>query len=59
MAANRMNAANVVTNELIEDLGNAIDAKSLLAGAEATGAHGEGVRTTFKRISADAELLPR
>ena len=52
MAADRMKAATVMTDELIEDLGNAIDARSLLAGGEATGAHGESVRVTFKRISA-------
>lgn len=53
MATDRMKAAAVITDELIEDLGNAIDAKSLLAGGEATGAHGESVRVAFKRISAN------
>jgi hypothetical protein len=52
MAAGRLGAAKFLTEDLYEDLGNAIDAKSLLAGGEATGANGESVRVTFKRISA-------
>ncbi len=54
IAAGRMGAANYLSDELYEDLGNAIDAKSLLAGGEATGTNGESVRVTFKRISANA-----
>jgi len=52
IAAGRLGAANLLTEDLYEDLGNAIDAKSLLEGGEATGANGESVRVTFKRISA-------
>jgi hypothetical protein len=52
LAANRMGLARLITEELVEDLGNAIDAKSLLAGGEAMGKDGEIVRVTFKRISA-------
>ncbi len=54
IAGGRMGAAKLITNEVLEDLGNAIDAKSLLAGGEAMGANGEAVRVTFKRISANA-----
>jgi hypothetical protein len=54
VAAGRMGVAGFLTDDLYEDLGNAIDAKSLLAGGEAAGANGEPVRVTFKRISANA-----
>jgi hypothetical protein len=47
-----MGAAKFLTDELEDDLGNAVDAKSLLAGGEAEGAKGESVQVTFKRISA-------
>ena len=54
IAAGRMGAAKFLTEDLYDDLGSAIDAKSLLAGGEAMGANGESVRVTFKRISANA-----
>jgi hypothetical protein len=53
ITATRMGAAKFLTDELYEDLGNAIVAGSLLAGGEAAGAKGEAVRVTFKRISAN------
>jgi hypothetical protein len=49
--ASQMGAAVVVSEEVFQDLGNAIDAKSLLQGGDAIGANGETVRVTFKRIS--------
>jgi len=52
IAARRLGVAQIITDELYEDLGNAIDAESLLAGGEATGSSGEAVHVTFKRISA-------
>jgi hypothetical protein len=49
--ASRMGTAVFVAEDVFRDLGNAIDAKSLLQGGDALGANGETVRVTFTRIS--------
>lgn len=49
--ASQIRAGTFVSEEVYQDLGNAIDAESILQGGDAIGANGETVRVTFTRIS--------